>query len=91
MAAPAALDQVRTMAPSRRVVLMAMATLAVVAMAAAIVAWILMRAGPQAPVQLSRYTIETSPDQPLNVSSSDRDLAFFARREWHRVSLRRDE
>ncbi len=76
VAAPTADAEVRTMAPSRRVVLMAMATLAVVAMAAAIVAWILMRAAPQAPVQLSRYTIETSPDQPLNVSSSDRDLAF---------------
>ncbi len=65
----------RPVAPSRRVALTA-AMLAGVALVTAIVAWILMRPAPQAPVLSSRFAIVTPPAQPLNVSSNDRDLAL---------------
>ncbi len=63
-------------APSRRVARVATATLAGIALATAIVAWILMRPAPQAPVLSSRFAIVTPSAQPLNVSGSDRDLAL---------------
>ena len=56
--------------------LVALATLAGVALVAAIVAWIVIRPAPQAPVLSSRFAIVTPPAQPLNVSSTDRDLAL---------------
>ena len=51
-------------------------TMGGVALAAAIVAWIVTRPGPQAPALSSRFAIVTPPGQPMNVSSNDRDLAL---------------
>lgn len=83
LAAPAVETPVRAavetrahpLAPSRRAAAVA-AMLAGVALVTASVAWILMRPAPQAPVVASRFAIVTPPAQPLNVSSSDRDLAM---------------
>jgi len=60
----------------RRLPIVAMATGVGVALAAAIVTWIVVRPGPQAPVLSSRFGIVTPPAQPLNASSDDRDLAL---------------
>ena len=76
MASPAAETLARAATPSRRVTPVAIAALAGVAVIAALVAWTLMRPAPQAPVLSSRFAIVASPAQPLNVSSSDRDLAL---------------
>ena len=60
----------------RRRRLVAMATTVGVALAAAIVTWIVGRPGPRAPALSSRFGIVTPPARPLNVSSNDRDLAL---------------
>ena len=75
LTAPAAETAVRGAAP-RRFLLVALATAAGVALVTAIVAWIVTRPAPQAPVLSSRFAIVTPLAQPLNVSSSARDLAL---------------
>ncbi len=61
--------------PSRRVTPIAIAALAGGVAIAGLVAWVMMRPAPAAPVLPSRFAIVPAPVQPLNVSSSDRDLA----------------
>src|SRR5262249_48854122 len=63
-------------AAHRRLPLAAMATAVGVALSAAIVTWIVVRPGPQAPVLSSRFGIVTPPAQPLNASRDDRDPAL---------------
>ena len=75
LTAPAAETPVRGAAP-RRFLLVALTTAAGVALVTAIVAWILTGSAPQAPALSSRFAIVTPPAQPLNVSSSARDLAL---------------
>jgi len=65
----------RAVVPSRRLALVAMATMAGVAIAA-ITAWIGVRPEPRAATPLSRFAIVTPAAQPPNVSSNDRDLAL---------------
>ena len=67
---------VRAAAPRRHVGRAGMATAAGVSLVTASVVWILMRPASQAPVGSSRFPIITAPARPINVSSSDRDLAL---------------
>ena len=60
---------------SRHITLLASAALASVALLTALAVWIVMRPRPQ-PVSSSRFGIVTPPAQPMNVASSDRDLAL---------------
>ena len=76
IASPAAETLALAATPSRRVTPVAIAALAGGAVIAALVAWILMRPAPVAPVLPSRFAIVPPPGQPLNVSGSDRDLAL---------------
>ncbi len=76
MASPAAETLARAATPASRVTPVAVAALSGVAVIAALVVWTLMRPAQQAPVLSSRFAIMASPAQPLNVSSSDRDLAL---------------
>ena len=76
LTAPAAEPPVRR-AARRRFLLVVLATAAGVALVTAIVAWILTGSAPQAPALSSRrFAIVTPAAQPLNVSSSARDLAL---------------
>jgi serine/threonine-protein kinase len=50
--------------------------IAVIAVIAALIAWILLRPSPTVPVLPSRFAIVPPPTQPLNVSNYDRDLAL---------------
>ena len=72
---PAAAASVRG-AAHPRLPLAAMAVVAGAALAASIGTWFVVRPAPQAPARSSRFAIVTPPAQPLNVSSSDRDLAL---------------
>ena len=76
IASPAAETLALAATPSRRVTPVAIAALAGVAVIAALVVWTLMRPAPVAPVLPSRFAIVPPPDQPLNVSGPDRDLAL---------------
>ena len=75
----AALDaetRVRPSATFRHATMVAMVTSIGIALATAILAWLVMRPTPPAPIQSSRFAIVTPPAQPLNVYSRDRDLAL---------------
>ena len=76
IASPAAETLALAATPSRRVTPVAIAALAGVTVIAALVAWVLMRPAPAAPVLPSRFAIVPPPGQPLNVSGLDRDLAL---------------
>ena len=66
----------RPSATFRRATMVAMVTSIGIALATAILAWLVMRPPPLAPIQSSRFAIVTPPAQPLNVYSRDRDLAL---------------
>ena len=68
--------RVRPSATFHRPTMVAMVTSIGIALATAILAWLVMRPTPPAPIQSSRFAIVTPPAQPLNVYSRDRDLAL---------------
>jgi eukaryotic-like serine/threonine-protein kinase len=76
IAFPAAETLALAATPSRRVTPMAVAALAGLTVIAALVAWILMRPAPTAPVLPARFAIVPPPGFPLNVSGVARDLAI---------------
>jgi eukaryotic-like serine/threonine-protein kinase len=76
LTAPLVETPARAAVRSRRALMIVTAALAGVAVPAALVAWIQMRPLPQTPIPSSRFAIVTPAAQPINVASSDRDLAL---------------
>ena len=76
IALPAAETPALAATPSRRVTPAAIATLAGLTIITALVAWILVRPVPAAPVLPARFAIPPAPGLPLNVSGLARDLAL---------------
>ena len=76
IASPMAEALADTLPPAQRVAPVAIAALASGMAIAALAAWAFMRPTPVAPALPSRFAIVTPAGQPLNVSSSDRDLAL---------------
>ena len=76
LVSPSAEAPERAAVSRRRVGRAGIATAAGVSLLTAGIVWILMQPAPQAPVGSSRFPIVTSPARPINVLSSDRDLAL---------------
>ena len=76
IASPATETLARAATPTRRITPPAIAALVGITAIAALVAWILIRPAPAAPVVPARFAIASAPGLPLNVSGLDRDLAL---------------